>query len=141
MDGEGGGSSFPEEQIPDGDLIYRWISPEFWKKGKPKPNPGAFGGLDEGVSVAWDKYSTPEQCRSHSNRASEMGVVKLRVGEVRRIDALMVKHKPFPKDRAHSLILGEETSFVRRELTRICSLVIPIGGREGQGEPTPSPRS
>lgn len=129
MDGEGGGSQLKPEQIPESDLVYRWIPHGWWDKKTQKPNPNNFRGVDfEGVSVEWSKYSDPERCKSHSTESVGVGVVQLHVGEVRQIDALKVEHKPEPGHPEHSLILGEnlgrDAPRIKVELVDICAWAI-----------------
>jgi hypothetical protein len=129
VDGEGGGSRFKEDSlpqiIPPSHLVFRWIPSDFVDKKTGRPTPNNFKGLDQGgVSVEWERYSDADKCKSHSMLSSEVGVVQLVVGEVRHIDQLKVEHRPEPEHAEHSLILGEhldrDAKEAKVELANIC---------------------
>lgn len=116
------GTPIPKETIPDPDRLYRWVPHEFTDKGKP--NPGAFGHVDEDMSVDWSKYCSPEDTRKQSLRPAETGVVQMVAGEVRQVDALQVEHAPEVSHPEHSLVLGITTPSIRRSLRKIATWAI-----------------
>lgn len=75
----------------------------------------AFEARGGGMSVDWSKYATPEQTRNHfANGPHNYGVVGMSAGDVRKNNALDVKHTPikndpvFPDNRAHSDVIDSE---------------------------------
>ncbi len=112
------------EEIPDAHDVYYRIHISFVQlTGRPGPN--CFRDND-GMSVDWSKYSTPDQTRRRQgdDKAHKYGIVGLRVGGVRQIEALSVQHVPRDGNDAHSNIYGlskgEQLTRQRGELYAIC---------------------
>jgi hypothetical protein len=75
--------------------------------------PGVFKDVDGGMSVNWQKYSTPTQARLRAKNPAVNGIIALRnAGDVRRIVAeqspLRVEHTPEPDDRSHTEVFGNK---------------------------------
>jgi hypothetical protein len=101
------------EEIPLADQLYMRAHFGNYSEGKllpgvfkEKPNDG------DGMSTNWCKYSNPELTRLGNNpeRASENGVIALKVSDVVAIRELSVKHDPIRelphRNRAHTLVHG-----------------------------------
>ena len=126
---------WPIEIIPDASLLFMRAHKRLLLDGEIRPN--IFREQGEGMSVDWDKYSTPEQSRARSKIPADNGIVRMNTALVRRITGLTVTHdpiqegvvdnqgKPVPANQAHSLVNGVGADTQRRvELSRICSWVI-----------------
>ena len=100
-------ASWPVEVIPDPDELYLRVLSHFVFKGEVQP--ACFVAHGPGMSVDWQKYSSPEKTREGSPRkpASSYGVVSLVAGHVREIDGLSVGHSPTQRNRAHSAVTGK----------------------------------
>lgn len=100
------------ESVPNEDYVYRSVHYQWFNNTSGKLLAGAFRvppenvDLRRGISVNWDKYSTPEETRSGARRPEENGVISLNVGEVRVHETLKIEHTPRPQKRAHCDILG-----------------------------------
>ncbi len=73
--------------------------------------PGVFKSRGGGISVDWDKYSTPEETRQRAtSKPTDNAVISLPVDGIRGINNLDIKHTPDhtqeSPNRAHSDILG-----------------------------------
>jgi hypothetical protein len=88
--------------------------------------PGVFRDIEGGMSVDWEKYSTPTQTRNRAKEAEKNGIVSFVAGKVREIPQ-QVEHTPSDDSRAHSEIIGEETPKVRLKLMRIFRWEIIVG--------------
>ncbi len=73
----------------------------------------------------WSRYSTPAQTLSRSAEPIDAGVVQTIAGQVRE-NEMTVRHEPEPGNRAHSLIRGMSSTFVRRILVKICNWALPL---------------
>lgn len=78
------------------------------------------------MSVDWEKHSTPEASLARRGKPLENALVHLIAGEVRLLSSLAVEHTPEPENRSHSDVVGENTNRVRTQLSRICTIVIPL---------------
>jgi len=93
--------------------------------------PNAFRDQGPGMSVDWNKYSTPLETRNRARNPSANAVISMIAGEIRKIEALVVDHDPIQENsfdekgnrlnpnRAHSEVIGEKTPEVRMKLSRI----------------------
>lgn len=65
---------------------------------------------EDGMSVDWDKYSTPQEARLRAKKPEKVGIVTLIAGAVRGIEGVDVIHDPIrdppEPNRAHSLVVG-----------------------------------
>jgi len=114
------------EDIPDGDDTFMRAHSDHFRRGKLQP--GVFRVRDDGMSVDWEKYSTPEETRQRCNQPLQNAIISLSASEVRGISGLDVKHAPTlapqPVNRAHSNVLGIPTSGVQQTKTRALLLDI-----------------
>jgi hypothetical protein len=100
----------------------------------PKLLPGVFKSRDGGMSVDWEKYSTPEETRQRStSNPLDNAIISLPVVGVRGIRNLDVKHTPDHEsaNRAHSDVLGipdggEDLTEIRVSLLDISRVVISL---------------
>lgn len=117
-----------EENIPNNSYLFRRI-PSFYLVDKDYISPNAFQNKGKGMSVDWDKYSTPEQTR---NRVLprldplEFGVVKQKADKIRNIEEQFIKHEPSirAKNRAHTVVIGSKTPKIRRKFQLISQWII-----------------
>jgi hypothetical protein len=121
--------SFPVEEIPDADSVFMRAHLIHFSNGELRP--GVFRAQDGGMSVDWDKYSTPEATRQRARKNPENNaVIRMGVGGIRRIESLDVKHSPEPDNQAHSDVnlpeKNEDLTKVRMLLGRIAEVVIPL---------------
>lgn len=95
------------EQIPDKDFIYRRVHINFLKAIDEKDYipPGAFKD-NNGISVDWSKYSTPEKSRERAKEPKKNKILQIKVGHARNIKSISVIHSPLSENRSHSLIDG-----------------------------------
>ena len=118
------------EPIPDTSQVFRLIPAHMVKKGSRIPSESMFVPDADGLSVDWDKYSTPEESlvrtgltfRFQSEEFKDPArflVFELHVGEVRKIESIVaVNHTPVfyenlppvgrPNNRSHSSIIGSD---------------------------------
>lgn len=109
--------AFSVEQVPDEAQIFYRVHKNDTIDGEPIP--GAFRDVGTGMSTDWEKYSTPAESRNRAKIPARVGVVRLMVGEVRRIEPLRVEHTPdYPTNQAHTDVFGQKTSEVRLKLLR-----------------------
>lgn len=87
-------------------------------------HPGIFRERNDGMSVDWAKYSTPELSRARAGEPLANGIMELNVGIVRSINDLQVVHEPVqpgedPKqplgNRSHSEVQGVEDDELKTE--------------------------
>src|SRR3990172_5398170 len=114
-------SDWPIEEIPDKDRLYRGVHRQYIGDSI---EPGAF--RDDRMSVDWARYSTPQEARARRKRPEDNAVVQLVAGQVRSLPSQHVEHTPIAENRSHSEVIGEKTPRVRVELSRICTIVIPL---------------
>jgi len=122
-------SDWPVEEIPDDDSLYRRVHRVHWRRDSKEPiEPGAFKNYpkgSDGMSVDWARYSTPQETRARG-KPDENAVVQLVAGEVRMLQTQQVEHTPITENRSHSEVIGQKTARVRTQLSRICTVVIPL---------------
>ena len=127
------GVRWDSEYIPDESQTYMRAHSQYFR-GKLL-QPGVFRKRDGGMSVDWDKYSTPEQTRQRCASPPDNAVIRLAVIGVRDIPKLDVEHTPDHtpglENRAHSDVLGipdggEELTEVRASLVDLAKIVIDL---------------
>ncbi len=100
------------EFVPDLDLLFMRVHRvNLDENGNPLP--GAFRNhptKKDGMSTDWDRYSTAADTRSRGRNPSDNAVVKMKVGQVRRIPEQQVIHTPDleNQNRAHTDVFGEK---------------------------------
>ncbi len=117
------------EDIPDDSDVYMRAHDVYFR-GKAL-QPGVFRVHEDGMSVDWDKYSTPEQTRQRTSQPLRNAVIRLPVVGIRDIGDLDVKHTPYPANRAHSDVVGipnggEDLTEVRASLLDISRVSIAL---------------
>jgi hypothetical protein len=115
------GVSWPIEDIPDSDMLYRAVHVEDIRaSGEFKPN--GFKRHKRGVSMDWSKYSTPEetQHRRKDKPASQFRVAYLRIKLVRGA-GFVVEHDPLIDNRAHTEVISQNSPQQRMELAKIAN--------------------
>jgi hypothetical protein len=95
------------EEIPDSALLFRRVhinemDPEDFAFIPPK----IFHEIEGGISVDWEKYSTPEASRQRAKNPESICIAAIHASKVRSLEDLDVKHAPDLANRAHSNILG-----------------------------------
>lgn len=120
--------SIASEDIPNADLLYRWVHKDMYED--KILNTIVFSNLGTGMSTEWSKYSTPDETKNRvktfKKNPDEYGVLKLNVGKVREIENQIVTHTPSKKNIAHTDVFGEKTPKVRILFSRVYSWVIEI---------------
>ena len=108
---------YPIEEIPDKDHVFYRIHIENIRDNTIIP--GAFRQRDDGMSVDWDKYGSPERLKNVAIEPEKNGIVKFSVKKIRENNLLSVDHDPLPDNRAHSLVKGIPNSGTLKESTRL----------------------
>ncbi|OQX09464.1 MAG: hypothetical protein BWK80_46855 [Desulfobacteraceae bacterium IS3] len=118
------------EEIPDENNVFYRIHKSFVREEKLIP--GAFREIGNGMSVDWEKYSTPVNSILRSKIPEDNGIVSLMAGNIRKID-LEVTHKPSEKNRSHSIVKGRNKKIqddpeIRLKLMKMSKWEIQVGG-------------
>jgi len=134
-DGLGGG--WESEPILDEDFLFMRVH-KTWAKRDGSISLGVFKNTptpQDGMSTDWQKYSTPEETRSHSARKppDEYAVIRMLAGKVRTIPKQEVEHTPLPDNRAHTDVFGEKDEEARLLFGRIYEMVIGFDGESLAG--------
>lgn len=117
------------EHIPDSDHVYRRVHVNFfitYSNFEVIP-PSAFRD-NNGISVDWEKYTTPEEKRARESKKN--GIIKIQAGIVRKYRNLTVDHSPLNENRAHSNIIGlnlfkkVDQTDIRKRLARSSEIVL-----------------
>ena len=117
------------EPIPNDSWLYRrihWslINPD---TGEVSRSAFALRKGELGLSVDWDRYSTPEDARQRAKVPEDNAIGALLAGGVRQLPGHDVHHNPKPDNPAHSLIIGDNSPRARFHLARhLCNVVLPI---------------
>jgi len=127
------GVNWQVEIIPDDADVFMRAHRTFFNR-KRELQPGVFRPRDGGMSVDWDKYSSPEATRQRAPKPQENAVISLAVSGIRRIGNLDVKHTPDETaelmNRAHSDVVGfpegEDLTEVRTLLLAASSIVLGL---------------
>ena len=114
------------EEIADDDLLYRRIF-----RGHIDPdgrvNSGAFIETSGQLSVDLARLTTAEETAARSRAERPMGVAGMLARHPRDLD-YEVRHDPNPREEpengAHSLVIGDFSSRVRRRLLAQNTLVV-----------------
>ncbi len=125
--------TWPIEYIPDADNLFRIIHANLIRgiSSDDYIPPGAFHDMN-GISVDWDKYSTPVETQQRAREPAKTGVIQVNAGYVRTIKNLSVDHTPETGNRAHSDINGlktlkkEDQTDARKRLARNARWLIKI---------------
>jgi hypothetical protein len=123
--------SYPVENIPDGDLLFKWI-PRNRLDPDGRPDPGVFSDKGIGMSTNWSRYCTAEECRAGCSRPNSVGVVSLHAQKVRALPQ-EVRHTPktwpkLPKQaQAHTDVIGAKDPEVQVKLARLAKTELRPG--------------
>src|SRR6266704_4421132 len=121
---------WPIEPIPDSDNVFMRAHRMHFRNSELQP--GVFRLHGDGMSVDWEKYSTPQETKNRAAKPVDNAVIGTRVGQIRGLSGLEVQHKPEPVNRAHSNVLGlpahstPELVEVRLKLLRISKVLLPL---------------
>jgi len=92
--------------------------------------PGVFRKRGRGMSVDWDKYSSPQETKSRAKQPSENAVVQMPVAGIRATFDLDIERTPEPENRSHSDVLGipddEGLTEIRILLLNLAEVVLPL---------------
>jgi hypothetical protein len=126
-----GDVTWQTEHIPDDDHVYMRAHRMHFRNGGLQP--GVFRPHGGGMSVDWEKYSSPRQTRQRAANPPENAVLEMSVGGIRGIQTLEVLHTPDSSNsnRAHSDILrlpedGEDLTEARVLLLDLSSIVLAL---------------
>jgi hypothetical protein len=122
-------SFWTSEPIPDENYLWMRVHKSYLANGDIAP--GTFKNRptpQDGMSTDWEKYATPQDTRDRGRVSADNAVIRLLVGDIRKIPAQTVTHTPDAKtqNRAHTDVFGEKTPEVRIKLRRISEIVIPL---------------
>lgn len=121
--------NFSIETVPDADSVFMRAHKQYLLKGTLAH--GVFKAHDGGMSVDWNKYSTPEETRFRAKKNPENNaVIEMNVGEIRSIPVLDVVHTPEMGNRAHCDVPlpseGEDLTEVRFKLRKLAKIVLAL---------------
>jgi hypothetical protein len=122
--------SWPREDIPAEDHL--WMRVHKNDMENEEIFPGAFRNRPKdtgGMSTDWDKYRTAEDTRNDGRVPPEnYAVIRLNVGEVRKIPDQTVVHTPDieRQNRAHTDVFGQKHPEARVLLIRAAKIVIHL---------------
>ena len=121
---------WPVEDIPSCDSVFMRAHKMFIHDGQI--GTGVFRPQESGMSVNWDKYSSPEITREQARKnPKDNAVIRMRAGAIRLIDGLSVLHTPEQNNQAHAEVFGlpdqrEQLVEIRMLLGRIAEIVLPL---------------
>lgn len=96
--------------IPDGDNVYMRVHHQniILENNIKVIRPVAFDPRGEGgLSVNWDRFSSPEMTQCGSPKPQANNVISMEVSKIRKLDsALDVKHIPLDDNYSHSEIFN-----------------------------------
>jgi len=120
-------TEWPQEDIPDADRLLMRVHAT-WRKKNGSLAKGAFANHNNGMSMDWHKYATPQQTRRRAKTPGKNAVVAMSVGKVRGVPGQRVEHTPDVErhNRAHSDVFGDKDEEARVKLRRIAKIVIPF---------------
>ncbi|NQS96892.1 MAG: hypothetical protein HQ591_00405 [candidate division Zixibacteria bacterium] len=111
--------------------LYRRIHPIQWNDKKNRPSSAAFklSSGENGLSVDWSLYSTPQESQERAKNPNS-GIAELNVGKVLFMN-LIIDHKPEKCNYSHTLIRSEtsRSQFNNKssgKLRDIAETVIPV---------------
>lgn len=124
------------KEIPDEDYLLRNVNLKLIRKprgysGREVPINAFRDEKGDGMSTAGDKYCSAKKSRRLSRIPKFNGVIKMKVGNIRKIPSLSVHHDPTMRNYGHSLIKGLPTNRaeklkIRSRLKDAAEWVIPL---------------
>lgn len=140
-----------ESVFLDTCLLYRKVHENCFNRVSPrKPTANMFNPEDDGVSVDWNKYSTPEESLIRTGLTykpnttnfkdhTKFHVVQLKVGDIRTIEEIAgIAHTPIlndpepvgsPNNMSHSSVFYSDVE-IRLKLVACCNEVEGIKREE-----------
>lgn len=116
------------EEIPDQDILFYRIHQNWIPNGIL--NPAAFRNTkpSNGMSTDWDRYSTARDTRRRNPNKppTNYAVVRLEVGEVKKVPDQTVVQSPKPDNRAHTDVFGDKTPEARIKFSRLADYVYRV---------------
>ncbi len=121
------------ELIPNEDNLFLRIHGNLLRSDfdftKNKVPINVFRTHNEGMSVNWSKYSTPQKTLSEAREPEKNGVIEMNAAKVRDFPPLDVIHTPNKENRAHSNVInipekGPKKIKVRYNLSEISKWII-----------------
>jgi hypothetical protein len=111
--------------------MIRTCAPHKMHFNGPTLQPGVFKAQGGGMSVDWEKYSSPNDTRQRGRIPADNAVIALPVSGIRDIDDLDVIHTPTTENQAHSDVFGipdpgEELTEIRTLLLKLADIVIHL---------------
>ena len=104
--------------IPDKDYLYRKIANDWYHHKANRVSSAAF--RDKEASVDWARHITREKSIK-SWPKHHLGEIQ---AEVPRRNNQEVRHAPSKRNYSHSLIIGQKTLPIRRQLAKNCKLIV-----------------
>lgn len=117
------------EEIPDDDSVHMRAHRMHFR---PTLQPGVFTPQGLGMSVDWEKYSSPEDTRQRARKPRDNAVISLPALGIRDIGKLELRHTPdhSTHNRAHSEVFGlndgEDLTEARTLLLGIAKIVLDL---------------
>lgn len=124
------------QELPDEDYLYMRAHKVFFRNAVLLE--GVFRDHGSAMSTDWSRYATPIDTRNRGRIPADNAVLSLRVGDVKAIPGLSVKHTPEPSNTAHTDVIGHKSPEVRIRLRRICVIVLPLVSHVPPGQATRS---
>jgi hypothetical protein len=123
------------EYIPNSDFLYRRVHANILIIAQNWDDITPFAFKDNnGISVDWNKHSTPEESRQRAVNPEQIGIIQIKVESARQFQNLSVDHTPLPSNRAHANINGlktykkEDQTDIRKRLARLATWIIKCRG-------------
>ena len=133
--------NFPVEKIEAG-ILFKWV-PRSRCDDSGRPQPEVYEDSGTGMSTAWDRHCTAEECRALARRPKATSVVALSVAGVHAID-LATDHAPrpllgmwigFPRQaQSHTNVLGEKDLEIQMKLWRLAGEPVLKAEPKGIGD-------
>jgi hypothetical protein len=121
---------WPKEEIPNEAAMFMRLPRKLVPNNEVGPN--VFREHGRGMSVDWNKYSTPEETRKRSRKSppQDNAVIGMIVRDIRGIESLEVEHDPVQENsfdeagaplepnRAHSEVIGISSDSAEKKTER-----------------------
>ena len=107
--------------IPDNDDLYRRVLPLQFnpKKGKFTAPSFMLRNDENGLSVNWERYSTPEESAICPVKPGKKYYVGGLYAKIPRNEQLEVNHEPTRNNKSHSLIIGKRLIESKYEVAEV----------------------
>jgi len=96
------------EYIPNSDFLYRRVHANILIIAQNWDDIPPFAFKDNnGISVDWNKYSTPEESRQRAVNPEQIGIIQIKVESARQFQNLSVDHTlPFLQIGLMPILMG-----------------------------------